>query len=112
MFAGVPEMSVRELREELAAKKLVRLIDVREADEWEICRIAGAELVPLSQWPQLALEKFAIKDEALVMQCHHGGRSARATAWLLGQGYTDVRNLAGGIDAWSTEIDPSVPRYD
>ena len=105
-------MSVRELREELAAKKLVRLIDVREADEWEICRIAGAELVPLSQWPQLALEKFPIKDEALVMQCHHGGRSARATAWLLGQGYTDVRNLAGGIDAWSTEIDPSVPRYD
>ena len=107
----VPEIDVHALQAALKSEKPPRLIDVREADEWEACRIEGAELLPLSQWPQLALEKLTDKDEPLLMQCHHGGRSARATAWLLGQGYTNVRNVAGGIDAWSMEIDPSVPRY-
>ncbi len=108
----VPEITVQELKEALASAKPPRLIDVREAGEFEHCRIAGAELIPLSQWPQLALEKLTDKSEPLLMQCHHGGRSARATAWLLGQGFTDVKNVAGGIDAWSIEIDPAVPRYD
>ena len=108
----VPEITVHELKEALASEKPPRLIDVREVGEFEHCRIAGAELIPLSQWPQLALEKLTDKAEPLLMQCHHGGRSARATAWLLGQGFTDVKNVAGGIDAWSVEIDPAVPRYD
>ena len=112
MKPGVPEISVREVQEALAAPAPPRLIDVREPDEWEHCRIPGAELLPLSQWPQLALEKLADKDQPLLLHCHHGGRSARATAWLLGQGFTNVKNVAGGIDAWSTEIDSSVPRYE
>lgn len=111
-MSTVPEISVRELQEAMASPTPPRLIDVREAPEFEVCRISGAELLPLSQWPHLALEKLTSKDEPLVMQCHHGGRSGRATAWLLGQGFTNVKNLAGGIDAWSTEIDPSVPRYE
>ena len=112
MKPNVPEVSVGELKQLLASEKPPRLIDVREPEEWEACRISGAELIPLSQWPQLATEKLADKDEPLLMQCHHGGRSARATGYLLGQGYTNVRNVAGGIDAWSIEIDPSVPRYE
>jgi rhodanese-related sulfurtransferase len=112
MRPEVPEVSVRELQEAMGSEAPPRLIDVREPDEWEHCRIPGAELLPLSQWPQLAMEKLTDKAQPLLIHCHHGGRSARATAWLLGQGFQAVKNVAGGIDAWSAEIDPSVPRYD
>jgi len=107
----IPEISVAEAQRRLAAPNPPRLIDVREADEFEIARIPGAELLPLSQWPALALEKLTDRAQSLLIQCHHGGRSARATDFLLRNGFTDVTNLAGGIDAWSIEIDPSVPRY-
>jgi rhodanese-related sulfurtransferase len=112
MKPDVPEIGIREVQQAMASEAPPRLIDVREPDEWEICRIPGAELLPMSQWPQLALTKLPDKSEPILLHCHHGGRSARATAWLLGQGYTNVKNVAGGIDAWSTEIDSSVPRYD
>lgn len=112
MHADIPELSVRELQEAMASANPPRLIDVREPDEFERCRIPGGELIPLSQFTEIAIEKLGDKDQALLIQCHHGGRSARATAWLLGQGFTNVKNVTGGIDAWSTEIDPSVPRYD
>lgn len=107
----VPEISVQELKEALASANPPRLIDVREQQEWDFCRIQGAEMLPLSQWPQVAIEKLTDKNQPLLIQCHHGGRSARATMWLLSQGFTDVKNVAGGIDAWSLEVDPSVPRY-
>jgi rhodanese-related sulfurtransferase len=112
MKPNVPEVSVSELKQLLTGAKPPRLVDVREPDEWEACRIPGAELIPLSQWPQSALAKLADKDEPLLIQCHHGSRSARATAYLLDQGYKNVKNVAGGIDAWSIEIDPNVPRYE
>jgi rhodanese-related sulfurtransferase len=108
----VPEITVRELQELLASAQPPRLIDVRELEEWRQSRIAGAELVPLSEWPEAALQKLTNKDEPLLVMCHHGARSARATSWLLGQGYSNVKNVGGGIDAWSTDIDPRVPRYD
>ncbi len=88
-----------------------RLIDVREPDEWAMAKIADAELLPLSQWPAIAQEKLTNPDEALLIQCHHGGRSAQAAAFLIRAGFTNVHNVAGGIDAWSQEVDPSVPRY-
>ena len=109
--AGVPEISVTEAAKLLQSAKPPRLIDVREPDEWDTARIAGAELLPLSQWPNLALQKVTDKSQPLLIQCHHGGRSARAAAWLLSQGFSDVTNLAGGIDAWSEEVDATVPRY-
>ena len=109
--AGVPEISVTEAAKLLQSAKPPRLIDVREPDEWDTARIAGAELLPLSQWPNLALQKVTDKSQPLLIQCHHGGRSARAAAWLLSQGFSDVTNLAGGIDAWSGEVDATVPRY-
>jgi rhodanese-related sulfurtransferase len=109
--ADVPEISVEEAQALLRGDQPPRLIDVRESDEWALARIPGAELLPLSQWPAIASEKLPDKSEPLLLQCHHGGRSAKATAWLLGQGYTNVTNLAGGIDAWSVVVDASVPRY-
>ena len=108
---AVPEISVAEAQRRLAGTHPPRLIDVREEDEYAIARIAGAELLPLSQWPALAAEKLADLAQPLLIQCHHGGRSARAAEFLLRNGFTDVTNLAGGIDAWSVEIDPAVPRY-
>lgn len=95
----------------LSAPNPPRLIDVREAEEYAIARIEGAELLPLSEWPAIAAEKLTDRTQPLLIQCHHGGRSARAAEFLLRNGYTDVTNLAGGIDAWSVEIDPSVARY-
>ena len=108
---GVPEVSVSEVRQRLASARPPRLIDVREADEWEAARINGADLLPLSQWPAIAQEKLRDPQEPLLIYCHHGARSAQATAFLLRAGFTDVHNVAGGIDAWSMEIDPTVPRY-
>ena len=108
----VPEISIAETKRLLDGANPPRLIDVREEDEWAHCKIPGAELLPLSQWPAVALEKLGDKSQPLLIHCHHGGRSARAAAWLLQQGYADVRNVAGGIDAWSLEIDPAVPRYE
>ena len=108
---AIPEISVAKASALLNGPNPPRLIDVREPDEWAVAHIAGAELIPLSQWPALVLEKIGGKSQPLLIHCHHGSRSARATAWLLDQGFEKVTNLAGGIDAWSVEIDPSVPRY-
>ena len=108
---GVQEISAEDAALWLKSAKPPRLIDVREQDEWETARIAGAELLPLSQWPDLALQKLTDKSQPLLMQCHHGARSARAAAWLLSQGFSDVTNLAGGIAAWSEEVDAKVPTY-
>jgi len=107
----IPEISVTEARSRLAGANPPRLIDVREVDEYEIARIEGAELLPLSQWPAIAAEQLTDPAQALLIHCHHGGRSGNATEFLLRNGYSDVTNVAGGIDAWSLEIDPSVPRY-
>jgi rhodanese-related sulfurtransferase len=111
MAMSVPEISVYEAQELLAGPNPPRLIDVREEDEWELCRIEGAELIPLSLWATAAGEKLEDDEESLLIYCHHGARSASATAFLLNNGFSNVKNLAGGIDAWSLYIDSSVPRY-
>ena len=108
---AIPEVSVTEAQRRLLAPHPPRLIDVREADEFEIAHIPSAELLPLSQWPALSGEKLTDLAQPLLIQCHHGGRSARAAEFLLRNGFTNVTNVAGGIDAWSLEIDPSIPRY-
>jgi rhodanese-related sulfurtransferase len=107
----IPEISVTEAHSRLSGANPPRLIDVREIDEYEVAHIAGAELLPLSQWPAIAAEKLPDPGQRLLIHCHHGGRSGNATEFLLRNGYSDVTNIAGGIDAWSLEIDPSIPRY-
>lgn len=105
----IPTISVEELKELRDKKAPHILLDVREKDEYDTCSIAGSTLIPLSEVPKRLAELK--KDAKIVVHCHHGGRSARATGFLLQQGFKDVSNLEGGIDAWSERIDPSVPRY-
>jgi rhodanese-related sulfurtransferase len=103
-------ITVTELKTRLDKGKDFRLIDVREADEWAIAKIPQAELVPLGQFQQLALQALA-PDEDIILYCHHGMRSAKAQGFLKAHGYENVLNLVGGIDAWSREVDPAVKRY-
>ncbi len=103
-------ISPQQLKERLAAGEKFRLIDVREPDEFAFNRIPGAELIPLSQFQRRGPEELAPGEE-IVLYCHHGMRSGQAQGFLKAQGYENVLNLSGGIDAWSTQVDPAVPRY-
>lgn len=105
---SIPTTTVSELKARRDQKKPHLLLDVREQHEYDTCRIEGSTLIPMSVLSGRVAE--LPKDVEIVVHCHHGGRSARVVQWLNGQGYKAV-NLEGGIDAWSEEIDPSVPRY-
>jgi rhodanese-related sulfurtransferase len=87
------------------------LVDVREEDEWALCFINGAQLVPLSRFGEIYQQRLPDPQHPLIVYCHHGMRSARAAAWLRQKGYDHCWSLAGGIDLWSEMIDPTVPRY-
>lgn len=87
------------------------LIDCREPDEHAICRIDGATLLPLGMWTAAYPAAFPPADQPVIVYCHHGMRSLRAVRFLRQHGHALARSLAGGIDAWTKEIDPSVPRY-
>ena len=99
-----------ELKKMRTDGKTLRLIDVRELDEWNAVHIEGAELIPLSQFQEQATAKLEA-DETIVLYCHHGMRSARAQGYLMGQGYKNVLNLTGGIDAWAQQVEPAMKRY-
>jgi adenylyltransferase/sulfurtransferase len=88
-----------------------RLVDVREEDEYAICHLEDAELIPLSRFVEEAPQRLKDQDAHIVVYCHHGMRSANAAAWLRQQGYSNVSNLLGGIDRWAEEIDPEMERY-
>jgi len=90
----------------------LRLIDCREPEEYGYCHIEGAELVPLSNFGAEA-RQCGLLDETLpvIVYCHHGMRSLRATHFLRQKGIEKVWSLAGGIEQWSCEINPEVPRY-
>ena len=103
------EISVAELKRRRDAGDTLTLLDVREQDELATASIAGAKTIPMGEIPARAAE--IPRDVPLVVMCHHGGRSARVVQFLEANGYTNAVNLDGGIDAWSVEIDPSVPRY-
>ncbi len=102
------EISVRDLKRALDEGGAT-VVDVRETWEAEIAKIAGAVLIPLSEFAARAKE--LPRDKPILIHCHHGGRSMQATQWLRRNGYGNVSNVAGGIDAWSLEIDPATPRY-
>jgi rhodanese-related sulfurtransferase len=87
-----------------------RLIDVREPWEFETARIANSMLIPMGDVPARAHQELD-PDERLVVLCHHGMRSMNVTVWLRNQGFEQAQSLRGGIDAWSAEVDPAVPRY-
>lgn len=88
-----------------------KLVDVREPDEFEVCKIVAAELLPLSVFVRDFAVKLPDKSQVILLYCHHGMRSLRAAEYLANLGYTGVKSVSGGIDKWSLEIDPEVPRY-
>src|SRR5216110_1975273 len=105
----IPAMSAHEVKRKMDAREAFDLIDVREPFEYEIARIEGAKLIPLGEIGERADELQ--REQTIVVHCHSGSRSAEAVRLLQQRGFTSVYNLEGGIDAWSNEIDPSVPKY-
>jgi adenylyltransferase/sulfurtransferase len=119
-FCGVPALEEeRQVREMTAAEVAAArsrgeeflLLDVREPQEYRTARIADSVLVPLGELEARAGEIEAWRGRRVVVHCHHGRRSAMACEILARRGFADVWNLAGGIEAWSLTVDPSVPRY-
>ncbi|MEZ4413644.1 MAG: molybdopterin-synthase adenylyltransferase MoeB [Gemmatimonadales bacterium] len=103
------EVTPAELQRELAGGRSIVLVDVREVPEWELVRLEGARLAPLSRLPGLA---NALDPAAeIVAYCHHGVRSLQAASFLRSVGLPNVRSLAGGIDRWAREIDREMVRY-
>ncbi|HUL59525.1 MAG TPA: molybdopterin-synthase adenylyltransferase MoeB [Anaeromyxobacteraceae bacterium] len=106
---GVPVITPRELEQRLARGDDLDLIDVREPREWEIGRIEGARLAPLSSFAEALSTLDSARD--VVVYCKVGGRSARVVRQLQAAGFRRVWNLDGGILRWSEDVDPTVPRY-
>jgi molybdopterin/thiamine biosynthesis adenylyltransferase/rhodanese-related sulfurtransferase len=106
---GIPEITVQELKSKIDNKEKFTLVDVREPHEYQIGKIPGSRLIPLGEIAVRASE-LDTADE-IVLQCRSGGRSAKALQTLRTMGFKRLKNLRGGILAWSKEIDPSVPQY-
>ena len=98
-----------ELKSRLDKGDQLVLLDVREQWEFDLAKLNGSTLIPLATLPN-SLGKLS-KETEIIAICHHGMRSADATNFLLQQGFPNVKNLVGGIDAWSALVDRSVPRY-
>jgi len=105
---GIPQLSVKELKHRLDAGEELFILDVREPFEYQIANIQGT-LIPMNDVPQRMNE--IPRDREIVVQCKSGGRSQRVAEFLQQNGYPKVANLAGGILAWATEIDPTVAKY-
>src|SRR5438034_3414587 len=106
---AIPTMSAHELKRKMDSREPFELIDVRERFEYEIARIDGAKLIPLREIAERADD---LKREGpIVIHCHSGQRSAQAVRLLQQRGFANVYNLEGGIDAWSDQVDPAVPKY-
>jgi len=106
---GVPTISVKELKAKMDNGEAFTLIDVREPFEYDIAHISSARLIPLGEL-ETRIEELP-RTGTLVLQCHSGGRSEHAARLLREAGFDNALNLEGGIDAWSVQIDPAIPRY-
>ena len=102
------ETTPEEVKQALESNT-IRLIDVRGPEEWETARIEGATLASKELADEMASSWD--KDTAIVFYCHSGVRSMNAVHFFQKQGFTNVKSMAGGIEAWSLTIDSSVPRY-
>jgi rhodanese-related sulfurtransferase len=104
---NLPEISVQELKALKDAKTDFFILDVRDPWENEVCNLGG-HLIPLAELPDRLTELD--RKKMIIVHCQMGGRSSRAVAFLLEQGFQNVRNLRGGIKAWAREIDPNMPQ--
>jgi adenylyltransferase/sulfurtransferase len=109
--SSIPEIPPPELKRRLDREEELLLIDVREPFEVEIARIPGSRLIPLGELEDALGTLAEWKDRPIVVHCQHGGRSLRACELLSSRGFSQVENLQRGIDGWSQEVDPKVPRY-
>src|SRR5262245_1230987 len=105
------EVDCRTVKGLLDVKHDFLLLDCREADEHARVAIAAATLLPMSELTERLAELEPHRRRRVVVHCHHGGRSLRVTHWLRQQGFAQAQNMAGGIDAWAEQIDPSLPKY-
>lgn len=101
----------QELAAELQSANPPRLLDVREVEENELVTLPASKLIPLGQLPSRSGELEAWRDEDVVVYCHHGIRSQHAVGYLQQIGFTRLRNLTGGIDAWALTVEPRLLRY-
>jgi adenylyltransferase/sulfurtransferase len=108
---SVPEIDPQELRQRLASGEELLVLDVREPFEWDVARIEQAQLVPLKELPDRLSELEPWRTRPVVVHCYKQGRSRQACRLLLTNGFEQVLLLRTGIDGWSCDVDPSVPRY-
>ena len=113
----IPEITVTELAEKLKSQDTFILLDVRELNELEYAKLTDDRLqvTPMSELAQAGLaalpESAKSQSAEIIVMCHHGSRSAQVTAWLAQQGWTNIKNVRGGIDAYARQIDQSVGFY-
>jgi len=104
----IDPQAFKQLRD---AGEQVVLLDVRNPDEYATAKIEGSVFIPMGELQARLAELEPHRNKRIVVHCHHGGRSLRVTGFLRQQGFSQVQNLTGGIDAWSLAVDPGVPRY-
>jgi len=106
------EVTPQDIKQRRASGENIAFIDVREPAEFQLARIEGAELIPMGSVPgELQRLDGLADDKTLIVYCHHGVRSLNVVNWLRQRGVEGCQSMVGGIDRWSLEIDPSVPRY-
>ena len=105
------EIDVKAVKAMLDTGEECLLVDCREQDEWDFVHIEQAKHLPMGETLTRVGELESHRDRRIVVHCHHGGRSLQVVQWLRGQGYGKSQNMTGGIDAWSCDVDPSLPRY-
>lgn len=103
------EITPQELRQRQERNEELTLLDVREPWERQTASIAASAHIPMSDIPARLQELDP--EQHIVIYCHHGMRSLSVTGWLRQQGYEKVQSMSGGIDRWSLQIDPNIPRY-
>ena len=104
-------MTPKELADRLRSPEAPHLLDVREAWEHALAALPNARLIPLGELPLRTEELDDWRDSDIVVYCHHGIRSAHAIDFLRTYGFERLHNLSGGIDRWTDEVDPTLPRY-
>ena len=107
--SGRIQMTPQELHERLQKENVPLILDVREPWEYHRAHIEGAVLIPMRDLPR-QMDSLP-RDAEIIVVCHHGVRSMQVLHFLSQQGFTKLRNLMGGIDAWSMTVDPKIPRY-